>query len=279
MAEKWSNDSCRLEIDLDVLNKRIRIIHYEGDVCTFLYDVLETAKAHDIEKIIMFAKKCDSTALLEQLFEPEGQIDGYFNGQDAEVLVKYLKESRRKTDDWMKQDQILEKLFQLPTEHHKKQCSFTIRRAVREDAPLLAQLYKNVFPVYPAPVSDRAYLEKVMDEGSVYYLAFDQTKLAAAACADVNPALGHAEMTDCAVLPSYRGFSLTKRLISALEADLKKAGIFYVFSIARAESFGMNASLYHLSYRYRGRLINNCLIYKSIENMNIWCKDLSKFPG
>ncbi|QHZ47320.1 putative beta-lysine N-acetyltransferase [Bacillus sp. NSP9.1] len=277
MTEKWSNEYGTLEIDLDVLNKRIRVINYEGDVASFFPDILKAAKARNLEKIIIFAKARDRTAMLEHLYEPEGQIDGYFNGHDAELFVRYVKESRRETQDWHRQDQMLETLFCTKCLKAEKKSEFKIRRADAEDAPLMAKLYKDVFPVYPAPVFDHTYLEKLMAEGTVYRLAFDENKLIAAAAADINPALGHAELTDCAVLPSYRGSSLTKLLITALEADLKKAGIFSVFSIARAASFGMNASLYHLSYRYRGRLINNCLIYEAIENMNIWCKNLSGF--
>ncbi|ASB88817.1 putative beta-lysine N-acetyltransferase [Bacillus sonorensis] len=276
MIKTWENECCRLELDLDVFNKRIRIINYEGNVCSFFRDIMEMAKANDIEKIIIFAKTNDIAGLLEHVFEPEGQIDGYYNGHDAAVLVNYLKESRRRTDEWIVQDDMLRKLFGSPIPQEKKLSPFLIRPAAPGDAPLLAKLYQEVFPVYPAPVSDPVYVNKTMEEGAVYYLAFDQEKLVAAAGADVNYLLGHAEVTDCAVLPSYRGHSLTKRLISALETELRQAGIFHVFSIARAASMGMNATLYHLSYRYRGRLINNCVIYKSIENMNIWCKNLSR---
>lgn len=278
MIKKWENETCRLELDLDLFNKRIRIINYEGDVCSFFLDMMEAATEHDIEKIIIFAKKNDTAGLLEHLFEPEGQIDGYYNGHDAAVLVQYLNQNRRNTDDWLAQDDMLRELLLSPAPQEKKQAPFFIRPAGSGDAPLLAKLYQDVFPVYPAPVTDPAYVKKTMAEGAVYYLAFDQTKLVAAACADVNQTLKNAEMTDCAVLPSHRGFSLTKRLITALEAELKQAGVFYVFSIARAASSGMNATLYHLSYRYRGRLANNCFIYKSLENMNIWCKNLSRPP-
>ncbi|MBU8582039.1 putative beta-lysine N-acetyltransferase [Bacillus paralicheniformis] len=276
MVEKWSNDSCTLEADVDLFSKRIRIINYEGDVCSFFPTILKEAKKHGIGKMIVFTKTNDRNALLERTFEPEGKIDGYFNGHDADVFVKYVKEDRRKTADWLAQDQMLTELFSTPRIAEAQNASFQIRRAASSDAPGLADLYNCVFPVYPAPVSDPAYLKEAMGKGAVYYLAFDGEKVIASAGADVNPVLGNAEITDCAVLPEYRGFSLTRRLIAALETDLKQAGIFYVYSIARAASFGMNASLYHLSYSYRGRLLNNCLIYKTIENMNIWCKNLSR---
>jgi len=69
---------------------------------------------------------------------------------------------------------------------------------------------------------------------------------------------------------------LDKEELEKLEEELKRKGIFCSYSIARAQSFGMNAVLYQLGYTYRGRLINNCYIYDKLENMNMWVKDLSK---
>ena len=103
--------------------------------------------------------------MLERTFEPEGKIDGYFNGHDADVFVKYVKEDRRKTADWLMQDQMLAELFSTPRIAEIQNASFKIRRAVSVDAPVLADLYNSVFPVYPAPVSDSAYLKEAMGRG------------------------------------------------------------------------------------------------------------------
>lgn len=125
MIKKWENETCRLELDLDLFNKRIRIINYEGDVCSFFLDMMETATEHDIEKIIIFAKKNDTAGLLEHLFEPEGQIDGYYNGHDAAVLVQYLNQNRRNTADWLAQDDMLRKLFLSPAPLEKSRRRFS----------------------------------------------------------------------------------------------------------------------------------------------------------
>lgn len=113
-----------------------------------------------------------------------------------------------------------------------------------------------------------------MNANTVYYIMLDHDRLISAASAEINPELGHAEITDCAVLPEYRGHSLTSFLIEALEKEMAGKDIFHVFSLARASSFGMNAVLYHSGYQYGGRLINNCFIAEGLENMNIWCKQL-----
>lgn len=44
MVKKWSNDSCTLEADVDLFSKRIRIVNYEGNVCSFFPDILKEAK-------------------------------------------------------------------------------------------------------------------------------------------------------------------------------------------------------------------------------------------
>jgi hypothetical protein len=57
-----------------------------------------------------------------------------------------------------------------------------------------------------------------------------------------------------------------------LEKHLEDNGIYCVYSIARALSFGMNAVFFQLGYEYRGRLANNCCIFDKIEDMNLWVK-------
>lgn len=74
--------------------------------------------------MIVFTKTNDRNALLERTFEPEGKIDGYFNGHDADVFVKYVKEDRRKTADWLAQDQMLTELFSTPASRRPKTLPF-----------------------------------------------------------------------------------------------------------------------------------------------------------
>lgn len=68
-----------------------------------------------------------------------------------------------------------------------------------------------------------------------------------------------------------------KKLIFLIEEELKNNGIYCVYSIARALSFGMNAAFHQLGYTYQGRLTNNCYIFDKLEDMNIWVKDLANF--
>lgn len=132
-----------------------------------------------------------------------------------------------------------------------------------------------MFQIYPTPLHDPEYVKKTLMEGTIYYVYFYQGKIVSAASAEVNSFYKNAELTDCATLPEHRKYGLMKIILRELEGELKRQGIFCAYSIARSLSFGMNAVLYQLGYKYRGRLMNNCYIYDKLENMNMWVKNLA----
>jgi beta-lysine N6-acetyltransferase len=136
-------------------------------------------------------------------------------------------------------------------------------------------LYREVFQIYPTPLHDPEYVKKTMKEGTIYYVFFHQGKIVSAASAEVNSFYKNAELTDCATLKDHRKYGLMKIILRELEAELRMQGIFCAYSIARSLSFGMNAVLFQLGYKYRGRLMNNCYIYDKLENMNMWVKNLA----
>ncbi|PJH94069.1 putative beta-lysine N-acetyltransferase [Bacillus sp. SN1] len=275
MLKSIKSNGVTAVLDHDDFNKRIRVVRYDGAIEKALPDIVAAAKEEDAEKIIVYTKQHDEAVLAKHLFVPEGFLKGYYLGHSACLMVRYLTEKRRQTDSYIEEQETIEALYRTAPHHHSETIPvFTMRKAETNDMYQLSMLYKKVFRTYPTPVFDPAYIEKTMNENTMYYLMFDHDRLISAASADSNPGLGHAEITDCAVLPEYRGRSLTSLLIEALEKEMAEKDIFHVFSLARAASFGMNAVLYHSGYQYGGRLINNCYIAEGLENMNIWCKHL-----
>lgn len=275
MLKSIKSNGVTAVLDHDGFNKRIRVVRYDGAIEKALPEIVAAAKEEEAEKIIVYAKQHDETVLAKQLFAPEGFLKGYYLGHPACVMVRYLTENRRQTDSYVKEHEMIEALYRTaPRLRSENKPDFTIRKAEANDMYQLSMLYKKVFRTYPTPVFDPAYIEQTMNENTIYYVMLDHDSLISAASADINPELGHAEITDCAVLPEYRGCSLTSFLIEALEKEMAEQEIFNVFSLARAASFGMNAVLYHSGYQYGGRLINNCYISEGLENMNIWCKHL-----
>ncbi|ALC81328.1 MULTISPECIES: putative beta-lysine N-acetyltransferase [Bacillus] len=272
---KVQEEHCHAVVDYDLINKRIRVLDYEGKAAALADILIKTGKERGMEKIIIFAKTYDQKDLLQKLFLQEGEIDGYYNGYRALLMTYYLDQTRKTTNSWERQDHLLQTILnqsKKPIRDHG--FSFQIREAKAEDSEMLTDLYKKVFPIYPAPITDRAYIEKTITGGSVYYTCFSGDTLISAAAAEINTKLGHAEITDCATLTEFAGHSILTRLIIELEKKVKQMGIFHVFSLARAESIGMNKTLCRQSYSYGGRLINNCVIFNGLENMNIWQKKL-----
>jgi putative beta-lysine N-acetyltransferase len=82
------------------------------------------------------------------------------------------------------------------------------------------------------------------------------------------------EMTDFAVLPKYRGKSLSLFLLNQMDAHMREQGINTAYTIARANSFGMNSTFSKCGYSFAGRLVKNTQIGGEIEDMNVWYKQL-----
>lgn len=266
-----------MNVFIDPYNKRVRVDDFRGDYKQAINKSEEIATESKAEKLIIKARKEQFLFLLEKGYECEALIDQYFLGSDGYFFCKYYSVERKRTHQWLTEDGIVRNVQALsqgistispPADYHLKFIQ-------KEDAEKLSQLYKQVFKVYPTPLHDPEYIKKTMDEGTIYYAFFIRDIVASCASAEVNAVYKNAELTDCATLPEHRKFGLMKILLEKLEEKLISEGIFCSYSIARARSFGMNAALHQLGYRYRGRLINNCFIYENLENMNVWAKDLS----
>ena len=111
-----------------------------------------------------------------------------------------------------------------------------------------------------------------MEEGTRYVLIRNEKKIVSAASAEINLHHSNAELTDCATLPEAEGKGHMKKLLSKLEAVLKKKKIDCLYTIARSESYSMNKAFYQLGYTYGGMMTNNCFIYSGLEDMNVWYK-------
>jgi putative beta-lysine N-acetyltransferase len=81
-------------------------------------------------------------------------------------------------------------------------------------------------------------------------------------------------MTDFATLPEYRSKGLASFLLMKMEEEMRRRGIITAYTIARAESYGMNIVFSKHGYAYAGTLVKNTNISKGIESMNVWYKAL-----
>lgn len=261
---------------LDFFNKRLRVDDYLGNVDAIFGRIAEIAQNNALTKVFIKSREDDWQTFLSKGCMLEGIYKGYFQGCDAYCMAYYLDLERRTSDYWMEEDQILRQVLALPLKPDRpavpENCILRIART--EDAAQLAALYGQIFQTYPTPMNDPRYVEKVMREGTIFYLVESSGRLISAASAEINTIYGNAEMTDCATLPSYRNQGLMRLLMHALEDELLRQNITCAYSLSRALSLGMNAVFFQMGYRYYGRLTKNCDIYDKFEDMNLWIKTL-----
>ena len=175
---------------------------------------------------------------------------------------------------WLQEDEIVASIQAkvIKKDQGTWQDEYVMRKADPKDIHKLAKLYDTVFETYPTPMNESDYIQKVMEEGTIFYVVEHDGHIVSAASAEINAPYGHAELTDCATLPSYRKLGFMHHLILALEKELRSMHIYVFYSLARALSYGMNQVFYQLGYTYTGRFQNNCYIFDKIEDMNLWVK-------
>jgi beta-lysine N6-acetyltransferase len=262
------------KVYVDLFNKRIRVDDYRGNVEDLITWIEQAGKERGIEKLIVKLRWEHHAIALAKGFVLEAIVPGYYHGSDMFFFSKFLRSDRRSSDLWTKEDEIVASVISDGTPPMKKEINGVIRRATKSDAYNLSSLYKEVFQIYPVPLHDSSYIEKSIDQGTIFYCIEINNTIISAASAEVNQTYKNAELTDCATLPSYRKGGLMKELLFSLEQELKNKQIFCVYTIARSLSYGMNAAFSQLGYTYGGRLGNNCYIYDKLEDMNVWYKHL-----
>jgi beta-lysine N6-acetyltransferase len=271
---KIKNDIAAISLYSDLSNKRIRIDDYGGDAHG-VFTLIVASTPEWAEKIIIKSRDKEVSFFLSNSFEKEASVKGYFSGADMHFLVSYPLSERGQNGKLSDEKEMIANLLSqhlTPSETDTDE----VELAKEEDAEELANLYSEVFQVYPTPLNDPAYVRKTMEEGTKYVLIREQTKIVSAASAEINTQYTNAELTDCATLPEAQGKGHMKKLLSKLEEILIADDIQCLYTIARAESHGMNKVFYQLGYSYGGLLINNCVIYSGLEDMNVWYKGVAK---
>lgn len=271
-----SGSDYTLHVCLDFANKRLRVDDYQGNIDSVCLRIGELAVQNAFTKAFVKSREEDWPSFLSKGYMLEGIYKGYFLGLDAFCMALYFDLERRTSDYWIEEDEILRQVLRLPVKTDIPQTpeGYAMRIAVPDDAERLAALYGHIFRTYPTPMADPGYVGKVIRDGTLFYIVEQQDQLVSAASAEINAEYRNAEITDCATLPAYRKLGLMRLLIHALEAELAARSIGCAYSLSRALSFGMNAALYQLEYRYYGRLTKNCDIYDKFEDMNLWVKPI-----
>jgi len=265
------------KILLSPINRRIQVYKYAArDFAAMGAALRRLAEANGFGKIWIKAPVADRAALEAVGFECEARFPGYFDGSDAASMAMFPSAERRVRPRLAEEDDILKGALSGPVPQGEKPlpAGYSTHIFRDGDAEELAAVYDAVFPTYPYPIADPAYLRETAASHIVYRVIRNaEDRIVAAASAETNPELRNSEMTDFAALESERGKGLAQILLPMLERDAaERFGIRHFYTIARALSFGMLRTFHNGGYRLTGTLVNNCSIAGQFETMHVLAK-------
>jgi len=207
----------------------------------------------------------------------EGKIKGFFAGEDALCYSYFVSAARKLSDNTYNgifpAGSSWDKVYQadIPSKF-----PYLMRSAVEADIPGMISLFRSVFETYPSAVFDTEYLRANIKTNRVFYkLAVYDNKIIGIASAEKDSTNLNAEITDCVTNPQYRGQGILSELISELEEYLDSAGFICLYTLCRATLAAVNKAFFRQGYSFSGRLIKNCNICGSFEDMNILVKLLA----
>lgn len=269
MVRVYQDAGARLTLYEDFYSTRIRVDDYSGDLST-VHHLMLAALPPWTQKLIVKSRPGDVDFFRRSGFTEEAKIDGYFEGVNMHFMVKYLLAERGQSTKVVEEERIIQSILTGRRTESSPQVS--VEYATLADAEELASLYSTSFKVYPTPVNDPVHIRKTMNAGTVYVVVREEHRIISAASAEINETYFNAELTDCATAMGQEGKGMMQALLMELEKHLRSRRIKCLYTIARAESAGMNRAFYQLGYSYGGRMIKNCMIYSGLEDMNVWYK-------
>ncbi len=263
-----------IEVYFDEFNERIKIVDSKEISTETLDKIKEYSIEKKVGKIISNCRSEDWEVFINNGFEIEGTIDGYFKGNSALCMSYFIDSERKVREEYEKKEDIireskLKKNSYKPLEELE---NYEIRSANEKDAKELSKLFEKIFSTYPTPVYDSDYIKETMKEKILYKVAVKDGEIVAVASADLDVKNLNAEITDCATNPDFESKGMVSNIIYQLEKELKKRGYKSLYSLARAINPGINAVFSKHNYIYNGRLVKNCNICGGFEDMNIWEK-------
>jgi len=207
----------------------------------------------------------------------EAIIPGFFSGKtDGLFIAKFLAPERQisKTDE--KAFRSIKTTDLGPAESSKLtgETEYPVESIRSEDAKEISGIYRNNFKTYPFPIHDPVFVKQMLDQGVRYYGIRIKGRLVAVAAIELDRKEKNAEMTDFATLPQWQGCGFAGRLLRHMASEARKIGIITAYTIARADSLGMNLVFKKNGFCFAGLLKNNSQIGGGIKDMTVWYRDL-----
>ncbi|MDE5412796.1 putative beta-lysine N-acetyltransferase [Alkalihalobacterium chitinilyticum] len=264
------------QIEVDLYNDRI-VAYFPLARKEELAQLVQLQQQHQPSKTIVYVTKEYVDHFVQQGYESEGQIPGFFYGFDSYIVSQYKGKERKTSKQVREQADIMSTVQQTKNRIvlSPLEGQYSLHLASHNDVKGLVQLYRKVFEKYPTMIFDQDYVGKMMTDDYFFVVIKDQNKIVSAASAMINE-YKSAEITDCATDPDYRGKQFLLHIITRLEKELFNRGVYCAYSLTRALSPGMNVTIKRLGYEYGGKLVNNCIISTGFEDMCIWSKQLNQ---
>ena len=257
-------------------NNRIYLMRLNTDDTHGLIATLDDmALKNDYGKIFAKISAHAWNAFKSADYIKEAVVPGFFIGKtDGFFISKYFSAERQKAQN-------VEKLLRFVKQaeegsanniHRTGEATRDVVSCKPSDAAEMSVIYRQVFKSYPFPIQKPIYLKRMMKEGVLYFCICTEGRIAAIAAVEIDLVSKNAEMTDFATLPKWRGMGFAGMLLSHMDKKIRKLGIKTAYTIARADSHGMNSVFKNNGYNYAGLLINNSQICGSIQSMTVWYK-------
>lgn len=252
-------------------NDRIYVMHLHGTGHERLIATLDRmAVENGYGKILAKIPATAWHAFQAAGYIREALVPGFFNGQiDGLFIAKFFSKNRERGARQPNLD--------LTDCTREKQAppavpSVSINACAPADSAAMAAVYRQVFESYAFPIHRSEYIRHMMRKNAVYYCARIKNRMVALAAAEIDNANRCCEMTDFATLPDYRRMGLAAGLLDRLDDDALDRKMKTAYTIARADSFGMNRVFKNQEYRYAGCLTKNTQIGGRIRSMTVWYK-------
>lgn len=238
-------------------------------------DLIALARRHKYSKVFLKIPSTYAAPFARAGYAEEAAVPALYKGSEPGIFMGfYLNKLRAEESNAAALDEILQlaldKCESLVTPLDGDR--FLLRRCAEGDVEAMAAIYGAIFPTYPFPIHDPSFLLQSMKSHVDYFGVERQGALIALSAAEIDRSAQNAEMTDFATLAEWRGNGLGVQLLLRMEKEMQQKGIRTAYTIARANSAGMNITFAKLGYSYGGRLKNNTNISGNIESMNIWYK-------
>ncbi|KAA6232996.1 putative beta-lysine N-acetyltransferase [Chlorobium phaeovibrioides] len=243
---------------------------------TLVQELLLLGAERGYGKIFAKVPELASAAFLRAGFHEEARIPGFFAGEETALFLALFIDTRRARSV---DEGEIERIVTLAVNAEVRSPGplpdgCMLRICTPDDIPVMSSIYREVFPTYPFPIEDPAWLLETMRTHVDYYGVSCEGRLVALASSEMDLEGGSVEMTDFATLPDWRGNALALHLLQEMEDGMRRKGMKTAYTIARALSGGMNITFARRGYRFSGTLVNNTNISGGIESMNVWFKPL-----